>query len=144
MDTYTFEVEDGFDYRATIAISGSINLYGLAEHVIDTIQFDFDHAFGFYGNLDDIYKSEEAYTLFADMGDPVNKVERSVQKTLIGDVFEKGKKMVFRFDYGDDWQFLLTCKKIEAESSKRKVRKVISEKGERPVQYPDIEDEEGI
>lgn len=141
MDTYTFEVWDGFDYRAKIAISGAISLYGLAEHVIDTIHFDFDHAFGFYGNLDDIYDSEEAYTLFADMGEPVNPKERSVQKTLIEDVFDKGKKMVFLFDYGDDWQFLLTCKKIEVASSKRKVRKVISEKGERPVQYPDYEDE---
>lgn len=139
MDTYTFKIKDG-SYSAVIAISGSINLYGLAEHIIDTIGFDFDHAFGFYDNLKNPYQSDECYTLFADMGEG-SPGERSVQKTLIEEVFEPGKKMVFLFDYGDDWQFLLSCIDVEPAKSKRKVREVVSEKGERPIQYPDYDDE---
>lgn len=141
MDTYTFDLIDGYGYQAEIAISGAINLYGLAEHIIDTIGFDFDHAFGFYDNLENPYDSDEPYTLFADMGE-ANEGERSVQRTLISDVFEPDTKMVFLFDYGDDWQFLLTCKGVEAAKTKRKVREVISQKGTPPVQYPDYEDEE--
>jgi len=140
MHTYTFKISDGDGYQAEIAISGTINLYGLAEHIIDTIGFDFDHAFGFYDNLRNPYRSDEMYTLFADIGEG-GEGERSVQRTLVEEVFEKGKKMVFLFDYGDDWQFLLTCTGVEPAASKRKVRQVISEKGKRPTQYPDYDDE---
>lgn len=141
MDTYTFKIDDGDGYQAVIAISGNINLHGLAEHIIDAIGFDFDHAFGFYDNLRNPYQSSECYTLFADMGEG-DEGAGSVQKTLIEGVFELGKKMVFLFDYGDDWQFLITCADAEPAKAKRKVRKVVSEKGERPIQYPDYEDEE--
>ncbi len=141
MHTYSFQLK-GDSYRAVIAISGNINLYGLAEHIIDTLEFDFDHAFGFYDNLKNPYKSSECYTLFADMEDCESEGERSVQKTLIQEVFDPGKKMIFLFDYGDDWQFLLTCKKVEPAKTKKKIREVISEKGEKPIQYPDFDDGE--
>jgi hypothetical protein len=69
MKIFSFTVDDGNGYQATIAISGSINLYELAEHIIDTIGFDFDHAFGFYDGLKNPYNSKVRYTLFADMGE---------------------------------------------------------------------------
>ena len=140
MQTYTFSIQDGDGYEAIIAISGSINLYGLAEHIIDSIGFDFDHAFGFYNNLRNPYKSSEAYTLFADMDDVESDGGVSVNRTYIEDVFKKGKKMVFLFDYGDDWQFLVNCIEVEPAENKRKIRKVISEKGTPPVQYPDYDE----
>lgn len=140
MDTFTFKLKAENGYQAEIAISGNINLYGLAEHIIDTVGFDFDHAFGFFDNLKNPYQSDEKYTLFADMGE-ANPGERSVQRTLIEEVFDPGKKMVFLFDYGDDWQFLLACKSIEPAASKRKIRAVLSEKGKHPIQYPDYDDE---
>lgn len=140
MNTYTFQLK-GADYQAVIAISGHINLYGLAEHIIDTIGFDFDHAFGFYDNINEPYQSDVRYTLFADIGED-NEGELSVQKTLIQDVFEPGRKMIFLFDYGDDWMFLLTCKKVEPAKTKKKTRQVISEKGDKPIQYPDFDDED--
>ena len=141
MHTYTFKILDGDGYEVTIAISGNINLYGLAEHIIDSIGFDFDHAFGFYDNLRNPYHSAEAYTLFADIEDADSEGQLSVNRTLIEDVFETGKKMIFLFDYGDDWQFLLECIDIEPAKNKRKVRKVVSEKGTAPEQYPDYEEE---
>ncbi len=140
MDTYIFELETESGYQAEIAISGNVNLYGLAEHIIDTVGFDFDHAFGFYDNLKNPYSSGIRYTLFSDMGEG-DEQDRSVQKTLIEEVFEAGSKMLFLFDYGDDWLFSLVCKSIEPGATKRKVRKVLSERGTPPVQYPDYEDE---
>lgn len=141
MHTYTFQLKDGDGYQAVIAISGNINLYGLAEHIIDTIGFDLDHAFGFYDNLRYPYKSNERYTLFADM-DEESEGDLSVKKTLIEDVFKPGRKMIFLFDYGDDWQFLLTCESVEPSTLDRKVCKVISEKGNPPIQYPDYDEED--
>jgi hypothetical protein len=140
MHTYSFQVDDGDGYQAVIAISGNISLHGLAEHIIDTLGFDFDHAFGFYDNLRNPYKSNECYTLFADM-DEGGEGELSVQRTLVEEVFTKGRKMIFLFDYGDDWQFLLTCKKLEPAQTKKEVREVLSEKGDKPIQYPDYDDE---
>ena len=142
MNTFTFKIQSGDGYEAVIQISGSINLYGLAEHIIDTIGFDFDHAFGFYDNLKNPYKSKELYTLFADMEDVEDDGEPGVNRTFIEEVFKKGKRMLFLFDYGDDWQFLLTCTGSEPAKNKRKVRKIISEKGEAPIQYPDWEEED--
>ncbi|MCH6257834.1 plasmid pRiA4b ORF-3 family protein [Puniceicoccaceae bacterium K14] len=141
MNTYTLRIDDGDGYSAEVAISGNINLYGLAEHIIDTIGFDFDHAFGFYDNLKNPYESSEKYTLFADMGEG-SEDEASVQRTLIEEVFEPKKQMVFLFDYGDDWQFLLTCVNAQAATTKRKIRRILTEKGEPPIQYPDFEEEE--
>jgi len=37
-------------YR-TIAIPESYSLYDLAEKIIESYDFDFDHAFGFYDNI---------------------------------------------------------------------------------------------
>lgn len=141
MNTYTLKIEAGNAYQAIIAISGETNLHGLAEHIIDTIGFDFDHAFGFYDNLKNPYRSDEKYTLFSDMGESEDG-EPGVEKTLIQDVFSRGKKMIFLFDYGDDWRFLLTCTEVLPAVDKKKVRKVISETGKVPRQYPDWEGEE--
>jgi hypothetical protein len=142
MHTYTFKIEHSSGYEAVIAISGSINLYGLAEHIIDTVGFDFDHAFGFYDNLHDPFKSTEFYTLFADMEDVEDDGEPGVNRTFIDEVFKTGKRMCFLFDYGDDWKFQLTCTGALPTQDKRKVRIVLSESGEAPIQYPIKKDAE--
>jgi hypothetical protein len=142
MHTYTFIIKYGNGYEAVIAISGSINLYGLAEHIIDTVGFDFDHAFGFYDNRKDPYKSKELYTLFADMEDVEDDGEPGVNRTFIEEVFKKGKRMLFLFDYGDDWYFDITCTHAEPAETKRKVRKILSESGQPPIQYPDFDEED--
>lgn len=135
MHTYTFKIKNG-GYEAVIAISGSINLYGLAEHIIDTVGFNLDHAFGFYDNLRDPFKSSEFYTLFADMEDVEDDGEPGVHRIFIEDVFKKGKRMCFLFDYGEDWMFQLTCTEALPTDSTRKVRAVLSETGKAPDQYP--------
>lgn len=142
MHTYTFKIAHGDGYEAVVFISGSINLYGLAEHIIDTIGFDFDHAFGFYDNRRDPFKSSEFYTLFADMEDVEDDGEPGVNRTFIEEVFKKGKRMLFLFDYGDEWHFDLTCTNVEPAETKRKVRKILSESGQAPVQHPDYEEDD--
>jgi hypothetical protein len=142
MHTYTFTIKHTNGYEAVIAISGLINLYGLAEHIIDTIGFDFDHAFGFYDNRRDPFDSKEFYTLFADMEDVEDDGEPGVNRTVIEEVFKKGKRMLFLFDYGDDWHFDITCTQVEPAATKRKVRKILSESGQPLVQYPDFEEDD--
>lgn len=55
-----------------------------------------DHAFGFYNNVEDLYRSDEIYELFADMCDSEpNEKAQGVKKTKIHSVFEPKKKMYF-------------------------------------------------
>lgn len=140
MQQYLFTLK--FDeFSAKLLITGDWSLYELAETVVDAVRFDFDHAFGFYDNVNNPYQSNEKYTLFADMGEP-EEDESGVKDTLISDVFEKGKSMLFLFDYGDDWQFLLTCDAVDESKAKRRSRKVTKRIGTPPEQYPDFDEEE--
>ena len=144
MNQYTFEITNG-EAVAVIRLSEGYSLYDLAENIIDVIGFQLDHAFGFYSNLEAPYPRNgelgEHYTLFADHGEDDTDAG-SVKKTDIDDVFNLGKKMLFHFDYGDDWRFLVTCTEVEESTAKRKTRKRISVQGEFPEQYEYPDDDE--
>lgn len=122
-----------------MALKGRTSLYTFAKEIVDAFDFEFDHAFGFYDNIKDIHESSEAYTLFYDFGDPVNDNEKSVKKSYIYKIFQLNKKMLFLFDYGDNWEFLVECcGVIEAEIGKR-YPKITKKQGEAPPQYPDYD-----
>ena len=99
-------------------IDGSDTLENLAVAVLDAFKFDCDHCYGFYSKLKgNKSKSDEIYELFVDMEEGShNKNAKGVQETIIEGVFSPKKTMLFFFDYGDSWEFILTCKGIsEAE-----------------------------
>ncbi len=142
---YTFKVK--LNHRKKIyrefIISGSSDLVSLASVIVENFNFDFDHAYGFYSNLKNNYRSEEKYELFAD-----NPIEfdtdddtRGVSDVLIANVFEPKKKMLFLFDYGDNWEFEIECKKVEDKIVKESFI-LIKSNGIAPEQYPDYDQEE--
>jgi hypothetical protein len=136
----------------TIEIKGSDSLYDLAAAINKAFDFNFDHAFGFYNNVKDWRMSNERYELFADIaeedGDEVEEGVQGVENTRISSVFSSGKKMLFYFDYGDGWQFVVECKEISDSKQKVKYPLVSESYGEAPEQYPawdedDDDDEDG-
>jgi Plasmid pRiA4b ORF-3-like protein len=128
------------EFTAKLELSGNPTLYNLAFCLNEAIKFQFDHPFGFYSNLESPYdENDEKYTLFSDMGESEDGA-LGVQKTLVADVFTKGKKMLFLFDYGDDWHFHVTCDEISNLKSKREGWKLLSFEGKHPVQYPDCDE----
>jgi len=129
------------DYSAEFVIGGNHTLYELAEFIIGTIGFNFDHSFEFCDNLKNPYRSKERYTLFADMGVDANHDDPGVKETLVSTVFRPRRKMVFYFDYGDDWMFLVTCTAVKESAAKRPFKKVLGTTGTPPEQYPDCEEE---
>lgn len=145
MQNYTFTLEAGDDFSAIVTLSGTCSLHQLAETLIKALGFNFDHAFGFYDNLDDPYDSTEKYTLFADLGQPEDG-EPGVKATRIQDVFVPGKTLCFLFDYGDDWMFDVSCESVTATKATRQTRRILGTTGTPPVQYeyPDEEDEIGV
>ncbi len=51
------------------AIPEGFTLHSLAEAIVEGFDFDFDHAFGFYDNIERWTDSVEGYELFADIGE---------------------------------------------------------------------------
>ncbi len=127
---------------AIVVMPSKSSLADLAEMILKAMDFDEDHAYGFFDNLKNVYRSKEKYTLFADHGHGEDDSEKGVSKTSVATAFPKvGKKLMFLFDYGDDWHFLVTCSDITEEVKSGKRFRVVSVTGKRPVQYPDFEEE---
>ena len=135
-------------YRV-VEINGQSSLYDLAQLLIKSFGFDFDHAFGFFGIPDEhdkqYYDSGESYELFADLDNAqetmkmLERCPKSVKKTKIADVFTSTKKqLIFLFDYGQEWEFLVNCIDIQdtqkAKKSSGRIIRAMS-KGKAPEQY---------
>jgi hypothetical protein len=129
-----FKIQHGI-FTAEVAIGGDCSLYQFAAFIIKTVGFDFDHAFEFRDNLKNPYRSKERYTLFADIGEDAD--DPGVKKTPLSAVFRPRRKMLFHFDYGDDWFFLVTCAAVKESAAKKPFKKIVAAKGTPPVQYPD-------
>jgi hypothetical protein len=83
-------------------------LSDLAEAIVHAFSFELDHAFGFYSKLTgrNVMRSQPKYELFADMGEETSA--RSVRKTPVSEAFPGvGHTLLFMFDYGDDWCFVV-------------------------------------
>lgn len=135
----TFRVTHG-DFSVTIVHPSVHTLEDLAESIIRSVYFDMDHCFGFYSNLKRVRPSDEEYTLFADIGEEVSAHDKGVRTTLLTDVFKPKKQMLFFFDYGADWRFLVTCETIEDTKSMFRRPKILSPTGMPPEQYPDCDE----
>ena len=128
-------------YRA-FEIADTSSLYELAQAIVRSFDFDFDHAFGFYSRLKgNIYESPVRYELFVDMGESEGEA-RSVKRTRVVEAFPSvGTKMRFLFDYGDDWEFLVELVKQKPKEPKVGLPRLLMSAGKAPAQYPDAEDD---
>jgi hypothetical protein len=138
--THIFRVSlqgDPSIYRE-IEITSTTSLYRFAAAIVAAFGFDFDHAFGFYAKLTgrNILRSEPRYELFRDMGESTDSL--SVRKTKLDDAFEvPGHKMLFVFDYGDDWRFVVELLSVSLAKKGTRYPRVVTQKGAAPEQYPD-------
>lgn len=120
-----------------IAVLSSQNLYNLAESIIDSFGFDFDHCFGFFDSLKTWVGSKEKYELFTDLPDTEKTPgAKSVKKTKINQVFkQQGNKMLFLFDYGDNWEFVVELLKVALVDRGKPYPFVVAKVGRAPKQY---------
>ncbi len=125
-------------YRV-LAIPERFTLCRLAGEILDAFDFDSDHCFGFYNNLKRWTKSDECYELFKDIEDEQGLEPtpcKSVKKTKVGKVFnEIGKKMLFLFDYGDEWHFIVELKGIESPQEDKNYPLILESVEKAPPQY---------
>ena len=106
----------GRPYRI-LAIPERITLFEFAGEICRAFHLGFDHSFGFYNNIKNFYQSTEGYELFGDNPETwegkVRPEFKGVVKTRVNRAFpEKGKKMLFLFDYGDECYLRVELKEI--------------------------------
>ena len=146
MKTYIFKTYLFRDKKIIreIEVQDGLNLYKLAEAILKVYDYDFDHAFGFFSDISEYpYKSKNKYELFADMEDIEPTGAESVKKTKISDVWQKvGDKMLFLFDYGDNWLFVVELVEFGKKEVRKKYPYLRQKIGVSPEQYPEIDEEE--
>jgi hypothetical protein len=125
-----------------IEIDSGKSLYDLAEGIVGAFDFDLDHAFGFYSKLAEYYLDPPIkYELFADLEGGESDAG-SVKRTKVAQAFpEVGSKMLFLFDYGDQWQFKVEVIGRGEKVPKAQYPKVVKSVGTAPPQYPDPDEE---
>lgn len=146
MKTYIFKTYLFRDKKISrdIEIKENASLYKLAEAIINAYDFDFDHAFGFFSTISERYfDSERKYELFADMEDEGIEPTGagSVKKTKINEVWKNiGDKMLFLFDYGDNWRFVVELAGFGGTQPKQKYPRIIKKVGPAPEQYSEVDE----
>jgi hypothetical protein len=131
--------DDPSVYRE-IEIASTTSLYRFAAAIITAFDFAFDHAFGFYAELSgrNVLGSEPRYELFRDLGESTESL--SVKETAVSEAFsEPGQTMLFLFDYGDEWRFVVELLRIGRTEKGVRYPRVVSAEGTAPQQYPDTE-----
>lgn len=140
-DVWLYGDGKGMDERKIIRkiqIAGTKSLYNFAKVITQAFGFQFDHCFGFYNNFQRYGHSSMAYELFVDVGEaPLSSTSKGVKKVNINQVFRStDQKMLFLFDYGDEWRFVVELKEIK-QAEKLNLKPVILDSiGKAPLQYP--------
>jgi hypothetical protein len=121
-----------------IEIEGTASLHDLAEAI--TGAFGFDHAFGFFSRLTGrVFESPVRYEFFDD--EAAGGTSRGVRRTTVARVFPRlGSKMLFLFDYGDEWRFRIEVVGRGEAAARTAYPRVGASVGEAPQQYPDPEE----
>src|SRR4051794_5843358 len=127
-----------------IEIDSGKSLYDLAEGILRAFDFDLDHAFGFYSKLTEYcLDSPIKYELFADLEGGESDAG-SVKHTKVAQAFpDVGSKMLFLFDYGDEWRFKGGVVGMGGEGAQGRDPKVVATVGKAPPPNPHLGEKGG-
>lgn len=126
-------------YRV-IRISAEAMLEDLHLAIQRIFDFDNDHLYAFFLNGATNYK---AGNVFSDPRGMVSEPEYPADAFSLKEIgLYPGKELLYLFDFGDNWQFLLQVIAIEdtREIAAGHTFELIKTKGEAPEQYPNWED----
>jgi hypothetical protein len=122
-----------------LSIPNLFTLSKFANAILESYEFELDHMYGFYDNLNNWAQSDEFYVM-EEEENPGN-CNGFVNQVTVSEVFNRPeKKMLFVFDFGDEWKFTVEYLKQENPEGKVKLAaSVIESVGDAPPQYPDFE-----
>lgn len=99
--------------------------------------------YAFTSNLNNPYgKADKLFEAFVNFGGEATQGAKGFSDHVVADAFEKiGDKMLYLFDYGDEWQFILKLESIqETEKTTKNKLILLKSTGEDPKQHPDYEE----
>jgi hypothetical protein len=117
-----------------IEIVSSATLEDLHLAIQDAVDFDNDHLYEFYVARTERSRDRQRF----------DEENGGIGTTTLEDIYplEKGKKLYYLFDYGDNWRFKITKirKKPHPPLEDIEYPRVIESTGGNPDQYPDWEE----
>jgi len=126
-----FKVSLDQAYRK-LSIPSTINLDELASSILTAFNFDNDHLYEFIFKNDYGIKERIAHSYIESDN------EWDTCEFLVAELpLYEGMELIFHFDFGDDWQFLLVVESLVKGDSGGLKPKVIEKQGTPPEQYPD-------
>ena len=134
-----------------IAIGGDQTLDDLHEAIFDAFDREEEHLYSFYfprpgargrDRLDGAVEfthpaAAKDAGFFSD--DPVHNASEAKISTL---KLTKSTTIEYLFDFGDNWEHILTVEEIDGDPDNKKYPRVLEKKGESPLQYPDLDDDD--
>lgn len=126
--TYRFKVSLGRNLWRRIEISARHRLLDLHDAIQSAYAFDDDHLYAFF--MDGKAWSDEKFA------SPYNDEGPFVDDVQIGELdLSEGQRILYLFDYGDEWRFEVRLEEIRQGGSKLRRPKIVEKKGKAPEQY---------
>lgn len=126
--TYVFKVSLNKSIWRRIELSSDHTLLDLHNSIQHAYSFEDDHLYSFF--MDGKRPSDEVFTSPYDDDGPHVDVVRIGELELT-----VGQKILYLFDYGDMWRFLVELEEIRTEGIKPDNPMIIESKGKSPKQY---------
>ena len=95
----------GKEIYRKIEICGNSTLNDLCEAILDSLEFDYDHAYEFCMN-NKMYRGGVCYQSHPEFDEP------SCEIALDDIGLIKEQKFLFHYDFGEDWAFTVSVNKI--------------------------------
>ncbi len=123
------------DWECSLEIPVDYSLDEFHKAILSAVNFDDDHMYEFSVGQTFYSRNNQRFE-----GDNDEVIEITISQII---QLIKGKKLFYMFDYGDSWLFQISKsrKKCFAEDPDVFYPRVTQEKGIKPVQYPDYDEE---
>jgi hypothetical protein len=132
---YTFRIALNATCYREIRIDGENTMQDFHEVIQKLFDFDDDHLYAFYLNGGNTYGSGQVY---ADPRGQVMDNEKPAHLFSISELgLYPGMEILYIFDFGDNWQFMITVLEIETKLKISSGYNVLKKVGESPEQYPE-------
>lgn len=126
--TYIFKVSLAKSLWRRIEVAGEHTLLDLHYAIQEAYDFDDDHLYSFF--MDGERWSDESFSSLDDEEGPF------VDEVCIGELgLSVGQRILYLFDYGDEWRFGVELEEVRTEGSRPSHPKIVEEKGKNPEQY---------
>ena len=111
-----------------IAIPAHAELDKLSSAILNAYQFDHDHLYRF------IYRNR--FGGEQEVNHPYMEEPPLASEVRVGDLpLQAGESMIYNYDFGDNWRFVVTLERIDPPDPKLKTPKLLEKQGRAPEQY---------